>query len=336
MLVRSGVSKISPPLVGGTFLKSRQAAVEELDASHIAVLGIPYEGTKMSRLGCKDGPRAIREATFMFAYLLQTLEEAAFVDPRDGTNIRESKKYNLVDVGDVGIIAPDVHETSRVIREAVRDITKSGAFPVLLGGDHYISYPCLQGFLEGLKAAGRKEVVGYIHIDAHLDLADDAPFFGKLSSGTQVRRMIDTAGLDPNRMLMIGIGGVQPKAEWDYAKESGIGLLCRHELQSGADIGKQVLAAAKQLADCTAIYLTIDIDVNDRTFAPGTGNAVGAGGLFPIQFFEVLTALRSLPLAAVDLVEVAPNLDPTGRTASLAATALMTVLDDRLFERKPG
>jgi arginase family enzyme len=86
--------------------------------------------------------------------------------------------------------------------------------------------------LSGLKAAGRNEVFGYIHIDSHLDLADTMPFFGKLSSGTQVRRMIDTAGVDPKNMLMIGIGGIQPKAEWDFAKSAGINMVLRHELQA--------------------------------------------------------------------------------------------------------
>jgi arginase family enzyme len=271
----------------------------------------------------------------MFAYLLQTLEGAALVDPVTEATIAESSLHELVDVGDVGMFQADVHETSRVIREAVKNIVRAGALPIILGGDHYISYPCLQGFLEGLKAAQRKEVIGYVHVDAHLDLANEMPYFGKLSSGTQVRRMVDVAGLDPAKMLMIGIGGVQPKAEWDFAKGSGIGLLCRHQLQSGKDISSMVDEAAKRLKDCTAIYLTIDIDVNDRTYAPGTGNAVGAGGLFPNEFLQVLTALRPLPLAVVDLVEVAPNLDPSGRTASLAATAITTVLEDRLFERRP-
>jgi len=334
MLVKTQNPRIMPPLMGDTFLKCRSASLGELRGGELAVIGVPYEGTKVSRLGCRAGPQAVREATFMFAYLLQTLDEAALVDPVTGDVIRQSDAHELVDLGDLGLYPADVHETSRIISDGIRDITAAGALPVILGGDHYVSYPCLRGMLEGLKKAGRNETVGYVHIDAHLDLADDMPFFGKLSSGTQVRRMIDTAGLDPARMLMIGIGGVQPKAEWDFAREAGISLLCRHELQSAQSISELVRSAvAERLDGCTAVYLTIDIDVNDRTYAPGTGNAVGAGGLLPVQFLEILGTLKSLPLAAVDLVEVAPNLDPSGRTASLAATALTTVLEGRLLER---
>lgn len=325
---------VSPPLVGSTFLKSPRAEISELGPKNIAVVGVPYEGTKVSRLGCKHGPVAIREATFMFSYLLQSLDGAALVDPVTEEVIRESNRYDIVDVGDIAVFQADVHETSKLIREGIKSIVRTGAFPMIMGGDHYTSFPCLQGVLDGLKAAGRVERFGYAHIDAHLDLADEMPFFGKLSSGTQVRRMIDTAGVDPTKMLMIGIGGIQPKAEWDFAKSAGIHMVLRHELLAAQSIFDLVTERLACLSDCTAVYLTIDIDVNDRTYAPGVGNAVGAGGIFPLQFLEILTALRALPLVAVDLVEVAPNLDPSGRTASLAATALTTVLEDKLFDRE--
>jgi arginase family enzyme len=325
---------ILPPLVGSTFLKSPKVTIEELGSRNIAVVGVPYEGTKVSRLGCKHGPTAIREASYMFSYLLQSLEGAALVDPVTNEVITQSDRFDLVDVGDLSLFQADVHETSKLIREGIGSIVKRGAFPVILGGDHYTSFPCLQGVLDGLAASGRDEKFGYAHIDSHLDLADPMPFFGKLSSGTQVRRMIDTAGVDPKNMLMIGIGGIQPKAEWDFAKTSGINMVLRHELQSAKSIHDLVSTSLAPLAECTAVYLTIDIDVNDRTYAPGVGNAVGAGGIFPMQFLEILTALRALPLVAVDLVEVAPNIDQTGRTASLAATALTTVLEDKLFDRQ--
>jgi arginase family enzyme len=135
---------------------------------------------------------------------------------------------------------------------------------------------------------------------------------------------------------MLGIGGIQPKAEWDFARQAGINFVLRYELQAAESIHALVSERLACLSDCTAVYLTIDIDVNDRTYAPGVGNAVGAGGIFPLQFLEMLSALRALPLVAVDLVEVAPNLDPSGRTASLAATALTTVLEDKLFDREPS
>lgn len=326
--------KVLPPLFGSTFLKCETGTTDQLDERTIAFIGFPYEATKVSRLGCGRGPKAVREASFMFAYLLQTLEGAAMIDPVTEEVTRMSSRWRMMDLGDVGTYPADVWTSTELMKDATRGIVAKGAFPVVLGGDHYISYPSVTGFMEGLKDLGGNETVGYLHIDAHLDLADEMPFFGKLSSGTQVRRMIDTSGLDPNKILMIGIGGTQPKAEWDYAKSSGIGILGRRELQNGSSIRQTVLEAArKQLAGCTALYLTIDIDVNDRSFAPGTGNAVATGGLLPVQFLEVLDALRELPLRAIDLVEVAPNLDPSGRTAALAAQAITTVLSDRLFDK---
>ncbi len=327
---------IAPPLVGNTFLKCPTASYDELDDKTIVFIGFPWEATKVSRIGCAQGPEAVRQASFMFAYMLQTLEGAAMIDPVTEESIVMSSRYKLRDLGDLGLWNADVHVSTDLMKESVRHILDKGSFPVIFGGDHYISYPGVWGFLEGMKTLDPGAKPGFIHVDAHLDLADDMPFFGKLSSGTQVRRMIDTAGLDPANILMIGIGGTQPKAEWDYAKSVGIGLLCRHELQDGGSIRDKVLAMARQkLGHCSAIYLTIDIDVNDRSFAPGTGNAVATGGLFPVQFLEVLDALREMPIRAVDLVEVSPNLDPSGRTASLGAQAITTILADRLFDKNP-
>jgi agmatinase len=328
---------IAPALDGSTFMKAPRATAAELRSGQIAVVGIPWEGTKVSRLGCRGGPRAIREATYVTGYLLESLAGGGLVDMETGEVFIPAKRHELVDLGDLGLFHADVHETIRVVREGIAAIVGSGALPVILGGDHFISYPAIMGVREGLARNGRESRLGYIHIDAHMDLLDELPWFGKLSSGSQVRRLIDSGTQDPSQMLMIGVGGVLPKVEVDFALSSGIGLVRRHEVQSAGSITELVKrAVAERLSGCPAIYLTIDIDVNDRSFAPGTGAAGAAGGLLPVQFLEVLAALRSLPLVAIDIVEVAPNLDPSGRTASLAATALMTVLEDKLFDRRSG
>lgn len=251
-----------------------------------------------------------------------------------GEVLTPANRHRMVDLGDLGLFHADVRETMKTISTGIAGIVETGALPVILGGDHFISYPAIMGVREGLRRIGKKDAVGYVHIDAHMDLLDELPWFGKLSSGSQVRRLIDSGALDPATMLMIGIGGSLPKVEVDFARSSGIGLLRRHEVQQAANIGERVAQVVKErVGKCEVVYLTIDIDVNDRSFAPGTGAAGASGGLLPAQFLEVLAALRSLPLVGVDIVEVAPNLDPSGRTASLAATALMTVLEDKLFDR---
>ncbi len=328
---------IAPALDGTTFMKAPRVGVDGLTPRDIAVVGMPWEGTKVSRLGCRQGPRAIREATYVTGYLLQALEGGGLVDMESGEEFVPAGRHRLVDLGDLGLFHADVHETIRVASEAIAAIAATGALPVILGGDHFISYPAIMGVREGRRRAGLDDRVGYVHVDAHMDLLDELPWFGKLSSGSQVRRLIDSGTLDPGSMLMIGIGGTLPKVEVDFARAAGIALLRRAQLQSAPSIAALVRqAVAERCGDCAAVYLTIDIDVNDRSFAPGTGAAGAAGGLLPTEFLEVLAALRDLPLAGVDIVEVAPNLDPSGRTASLAATALMTVLEDKLFDRRPG
>ena len=328
-------SEIAPALDGSTFMKSRRVSLGDTSGGQLVVVGVPWESTKVSRLGCRFGPKAIREASYVSGYLLQSLQGSGLIDTATREVYVPATRHELVDAGDLGLYHADVHETMRTVCDGISRITRTGALPVILGGDHFISYPAIQGVVDGLAVAGRNETIGYVHVDAHMDLLDELPWFGKLSSGSQVRRLIDSGTLDPKRMLMIGIGGVLPKVEWDYADSVGIHRLCRHELQAAPDIRASVRAAVERvLTGCTAIYLTIDIDVNDRTFAPGTGAAGASGGLFPGQFLDVLAELRGLPLVGVDIVEVAPNLDPSGRTASLAATAISTVLEERLFDRQ--
>ena len=323
---------IMPPMMGSTFLKCPSGTIEDLDDRSVAIVGVPYEATKVSRPGCMHGPRAVREATYMFAYLLQCLEGAEMYEPATGEVIRSAERYDLWDLGDLGLYPADVHVTSDIIAEALENIVDRDAFPVMLGGDHYISYPCLRGFAAGMRKKNPDIRIGYVHVDAHLDLADEMPFFGKFSSGTQVRRIMEIPGIDPKNMILLGIGGVQPKAEWDFAVRSGISIITRNEMQAGDLLGLVRDGVSKAVDDCDTVYVTLCIDVNDRTFAPGTGNAVATGGLVPSQFLDLMKGIRECRMGAVDLVEVAPNLDPTGRTASLAASALMAILSDKLFE----
>lgn len=183
--------QIAPALDGSTFMKAPRVSMADLHTGQIAVVGVPWEGTKVSRLGCRAGPRAIREATYVTAYLLHSLDGSGLVDMETGEVFMPARRHELVDVGDLGLFHADVHETMRVVREGIGSIVAAGALPVILGGDHFISYPAIMGVREGLARTGKDTKLGYVHIDAHMDLLDELPWFGKLSSGSQVRRLVD-------------------------------------------------------------------------------------------------------------------------------------------------
>lgn len=323
---------VLPPFVGSTFLKAPSASINAVRPDTVAVVGVPFEVTKVSRPGAAQGPRAIREASFVFDFLMRSTPEGRIVHVVTHRAIQMPAEPRLVDVGDVSLYPTDIVRTGESIRSAVAEIVTRGAFPVILGGDHYITTHAFRGFSEGLAgrgAGGRR--LGYICIDSHLDLADDMPLWGKHSSGVPTRRAAESGAVDPTNMVLMGINGYTRWNQWEYAKAHGIHVFTNHDIRSQ---GIEAIARrAGELASrgTDAIYLSMDIDAVDATYAPGTGQTT-IGGMTSEQFLAAVEVLRGLPIGGLDLVEVAPNHDPTGRTAALAASALITLLAPRIFE----
>jgi len=326
--VVAGPPEAGIPLVE-TFLGAQKGSASELTRDSIAVLGVPHEETKLSRRGAAAGPRAIREATSMFRFAVTEMAggEVLDIDARRAYSWRSAP---LLDLGDVDL-GGELAENMRAIEDALAEITATGALPVTLGGDHFITYPVLSGVARSLGAA-----VSYLHVDMHLDLADSVPGYGKHASGTPVRRLLEDGVLAPELVAIVGVEGFQHRNEWQYGVDAGLEIVSAEALR-GAGIGATLERLLEQRLGGApgGVYVSLDIDVVSRTYAPGTGNAVGTSGLLPAELIALVDQIASWPLAGLDLVEVAPRLDPTGRTAALAASALIQALHPRLFEEVP-
>ena len=319
-------SQAGVPLLD-SFLGAPKVTTAELDAESIAVLGAPNEVTKISRRGTAAGPAAIREATSMFHFAVTKMADGHVVD------IDEERAFHwaeakLADLGDVAL-TDDPSRTIAAISEPIAEVKSTGALPVLLGGDHFVTYPAVTGVARAVS-----EPIAYLHIDMHLDLADSVPGFGRLACGTPVRRLIDDGVLDPDHVAIVGVEGFQHRVERDYAVEKGIDVVSAQTLRREG-IGPTLERLLNgPLAVDGGIYVSIDIDVLSRTAAPGTGNAVGTSGLLPEELTEVAQLIARWPLTGLDLVEVSPRWDPSGRTAAIAAAVLIEVLHPRLFEEE--
>jgi arginase family enzyme len=176
--------------------------------------------------------------------------------------------------------------------------------------------------------------LGYVHVDQHLDLNDHAPYWGKHHSGTPARRITEIPGIEETRMVFLGINGPQPTDNAAFVRDSGVMVIPLSQVRREG-IPTVMERVRETLRDCDAVYVSLDIDALDRSFAPGTGNTSTIGGLFPMELLEIAAALRDLPLGAVDLAEVAPNWDPTGRTPAIGAAALFAILEPKLFAIEP-
>lgn len=282
--------------------------------------GVPFDGTASSRPGACEGPGAIRRASMVFSGYVDSLGEHPMHDMRTGKTF-DYRKADVVDAGDLHVYPSDPLRTFKAVASEVEVLAKVGAFSLLFGGDHSISFPTFAGWQRA--HAGKR--VGYVQVDHHFDFGDNSTIHGPLYHGSNARRISELPGMAPRQMAFVGVGSVTRKAQLDGLLRDGYHVVPACEIDR---LGPAV-ALAPTLAElascCDAVYLSIDIDVLDCSVAPGTGN-VTIGGLSGGQLFDTVAELSRLPLTALDITEVSPRYDPTGRTAQIAARLLFELV----------
>ena len=305
-------SPFSAPPYQGICTFGRRPHSRELAGVDVAILGVPYDSSTSYRSGARFGPRAIREQSL----LLWGYNNAQQVAPFE--------VLKVVDYGDVDVVPVDILATHQAIEEAVKTILQSGSQLVTLGGDHSISLPLLRAHhaIHGPLAV--------VHFDAHPDTWDEEYPTFKYSHGTPFRRAIEEGLIDTEAYLQIGIRGPTAGPQ-DYvdARQLGARLITFDE---AAEVGvRNVLAEVHQRIGARPLYVTLDIDVVDPAFAPGTGTPE-VGGFTSHQLLQLLRGLAGLNLIGADVVEVAPPFDSQQITAVLAANLVFELLS--LLARK--
>jgi agmatinase len=315
------------PYEARTFAGATSGTFGDIVPGEAVILGVPYDRTKISRAGAAEGPAAIRESTAMFQFAVTQMAGGAIADLESNRALRYRPR--LRDLGDLDVSGAEVGVMFEMVRSSVHQIVRAGGLPVVLGGDHYLTFPSATAVAEALDA---KQRMAYLHFDMHLDMAGDIPYWGSESCGAPIRRLVDTGVLDGRHAAVIGAGSFQHQNEVAFAAEHGIRIYTSQEVRTrgAATVVGEALEAV--MGDARVLYVTIDIDCLNRTFAPGTGNNVGIGGLLPEDLLESLQMLRAFPVAAIDMAEVAPRWDPTGRTPAIAANLLIEFLEPYLYE----
>lgn len=308
-----------------TFLQAphmapERAALQEAGAT-VAVLGLPDDTTTVTRPGASHGPRAIRDASSHFAF-----GETYHFD----YDVTISEHETIVDCGDVDPVAGNAARTFERTEAALAEIAAAGAFPVLLGGDHAALIP-------GGRAAARtlSGRMGLVMLDTHLDTAPDIDG-EELSHCSPVHRLLDLDNVDGANVAIIGAhGAANPKLELDVAREHGVHVFSIRDIdRDGIEaVARRALEAVSEGTD--GVYLSFDIDVLDGGFAWGTcGPEIG--GMTGREVVKALEILSAGNLVAMDCVEVAPFLDPSGNTARIGARAVIDVLAGRIVARRGG
>lgn len=307
---------------------------EKVEEGMTVVAGVPIDhGVVVGRPGARYGPRGIREASVLSRGAYEVSAENTLLDVESGVFMKPRADSGLADVGDFHVNPTSVSETTATVIEGVSNIVRRGGFPVILGGDHYVAYPGFAGFAAGMAERKPDLRLGYLHIDSHPDLRDVHGVGGRFTHGTQVRRISEERYVTFRNMAWIGLNGsVVDPAQYRIFKSEGAKVITARAVQERGpeDVVRDALDHIAQGVD--AVYVSVDIDVVDGSHSPGTGAFVFSGITAP-EFLGMMEALATHDVVgAIDMCEVAPPLDSTGRTAQLAASGLLAALNRRLFD----
>jgi agmatinase len=287
----------------------------------VVIIGAPFDGGTSYRSGARFGPQYIRQTD----YLPHDGSRPSLALRTDG--LRDLRVY---DAGDVEMFSGDAARSVRDLQKCVYEVTRHGALPLILGGDHTITWPDAAGVAQHL-GEGR---VSLIHFDAHADTGD-TEFGSLIGHGQPMRRLIESGAVRGDRFLQLGLRGYWPEPET-------LGWMAEQRMRSYemteivARGLPECLTEAFAIAtdDCDGVFLSVDIDVCDPAHAPGTGTPE-PGGLSARQLLDAVRRIcYELPVAGIDVVEVAPPYDHADITAALANRVVLEALSALARQRR--
>ena len=288
----------------------------ELEGVDVAVVGAPTDDLVSDRPGTRYGPRAIRAASFP-------------PGPHLEAGIDAFAALSVVDFGDAPVIPADPVRTHEAIETTVGQALAAGAIPVVLGGDHSISEPDIRA------CAAVHGPVGVVHFDTHTDTGKEV-FGVEVSHGTPFYRLVEQGHLDPRRYVQIGLRGYWPgEAEFAWQAERGVTSFFMHDVR---ELGiKAVVRRTIEIVGSGPVFLTVDIDVLDPAFAPGTGTPEPGGMTTGDLLWAARTIAEELDLVGADVVEVIPTAVGSADITALAADRIVhEILTGIALRRRAG
>ena len=291
------------------------------DGADVVILGAPFDGGTSHRPGTRFGPQYIRQGCYL---------------PQDGSRpslalrVDALRDLRVLDAGDVEMYSGDAARSVRDLQAAVYEVARTGAIPLVLGGDHTIAWPDAAGVAQHV-GNGR---VSMIHFDAHADTGD-VNFGSLVGHGQPMRRLIESGAVRGDRFLQLGLRGYWPGPET-------LGWMAEQRMRSyemteiGARGLEECLTEAFGIAldECDGVFLSVDIDVCDPAHAPGTGTPE-PGGLSARQLLDAVRRIAyELPLVGMDVVEVSPPYDQAEITSFLANRVVLEALSGLARRRR--
>ncbi len=305
---RGPVDATAIPRFAGPQTFARLPRLDEVGRADVAVMGVPFDSGVSYRPGARFGPAHIRASS----RLLRDFNPVLDVEP--------FAVQQVVDAGDLACNPFDIETAVKQIDEGARGVLDCSDKLITIGGDHTIALPLLRVMHE------MHGPIAVVHFDAHLDTWDT--YFGApLTHGTPFRRASEEGLIDKTASMHVGIRGpLYSRQDLTDDQVLGFQVIGAHDMD---DMGwRGAVEQIRRRVGDRPTYVSLDIDVLDPAFAPGTGTPE-AGGLTSRELLNILRAFSELNLVGADIVEVAPAYDHaevTGIAAAHAAYELVSAM----------
>jgi agmatinase len=276
--------------------------VTDLAGVDVAIIGAPFDSGTSYRSGARLGPREIRSQSSLirpYSYFQK---------------ISPFETLRVVDAGDIDAPPVGIEMAHEAIQAGVARAMKAGAIPMIVGGDHSISLPCLRA------VAAKHGPVSLVQFDSHIDTWGD--YFGcPIYHGSPFRRAIEGGLLKEGGYVQVGIRGPMYGEEEDFAFQNAHAVTMIDIVQAKRDgIARTIERIRERVTG--PVYVSFDIDAVDPAYAPGTGTPE-VGGFTSYEAQELVRGLAGLDVVGCDMVEVAPQFDGPGQITALLAANLM-------------
>jgi agmatinase len=274
----------------------------ELGGMDVAIVGAPTDDLVSDRPGTRFAPRAIRAASCSRGPHLEAKVDA-FAELR------------MVDFGDAPVLPADAARSHQAIEATVGQVLAAGAIPIVLGGDHSIAEPDIRA------CATAHGPVGLIHFDTHTDTGTQV-FGVEISHGTPMYRLVEEGAIDPKRYVQIGLRGYWPgPEEFEWQAQHGITSFFAHDVRR---LGiEDVIGKTLGIVGGGRAFLSIDVDVLDPAYAPGTGTPEPGGLTSAELLWAARTAAAGLDVVGADVVEVIPTAVGSADITALVAERIV-------------
>jgi agmatinase len=287
----------------------------ELEGVDVAIVGAPTDDLVSDRPGTRFGPRAIRAASCPPGPHLEAKVDAM-------------AELRMVDYGDAPVLPADAARTHEAIERTVGEVVAAGAIPIVLGGDHSIAEPDIRA------CAARHGPLGLVHFDTHTDTGSEV-FGVEVSHGTPMYRLVEQGHIDPKRYVQIGLRGYWPgPKEFAWQEARGITSFFMHDVR---ELGiSAVVERALDVAGAGSAYVSVDVDVLDPAFAPGTGTPEPGGMTSGDVLWACRTVAERLELVGAEVVEVIPTAPGSSDITALVADRIVRELLTGIALRRRG